>query len=154
MTVYARTFASTPARTATETWEEISDLLNKKEEGEVAETLGKLNGIASTIIVSEIPSESPIVIFGDGPRIRIYCAYDDKALDNSNLDENPLPDSPVGDGWGISFPCKEEDIEWIQKKLDNFDNISVRDPDEEVKDNKNGNSENSVEINSEEFFKS
>ena len=76
MTVIARRFISIPERSASGTWSAISELL-APEPGLPAE-LASVAGVASSLISREAMT-SPIVVWGAGPRVRIYCLYNDDA---------------------------------------------------------------------------
>jgi hypothetical protein len=71
-TVVARRFASTPQRTAVETWTNITALLAPAGT-EVRRELQSVAGIAGSVIASELPEKYPSVMKGNGPRLRIYC---------------------------------------------------------------------------------
>jgi hypothetical protein len=70
MSTIARRIRATPERPATEAWAVIVDLIS--EQGSAArKDLEAVSGIASCLIADETPKESPIVLAGAGPRLRI-----------------------------------------------------------------------------------
>ena len=116
MTVIARTFASVPQRTATETWKAISEVLAPDSESAAALELASVSGIASSLITREAMT-SPIVVYGSGPRVRIYCLYNDDAIEGDDVREGALPfDATAGD-WKMSLPCPLDDLPWVQDAL-------------------------------------
>lgn len=76
-----------------------------------------MNGIVSSLIADQAPVESPIVVTCDGPRTRVYCVYDEDAIDDSQADEENLGFDPLSGGWAISLPCNKEDLGWVQAAL-------------------------------------
>jgi hypothetical protein len=116
MTVVARRFASTPARTAAETWEQITDLIAGV--GSTArQDLQAVGGVAASIIADEIPQQAPIVVMGNGPRLRVYCVYGDSAVTGDDCDEQELAWTPTESDWKMFLPCAEEDLEWVRNAL-------------------------------------
>ena len=99
------------------TWNAIVDLLTQGKEGEAREELLAIGGIAACVIADHAPSDTPIVVTCDGPRTRIYCLYDDDAIDGSDANENPLGFDPLNGDWRVSLPCPTEDLTWVQKAL-------------------------------------
>ena len=51
-------------------------------------------GTACASIASEAPKEAPIVIWGGGPRVRVYCVFDEDAITQDGVNEDALPKSP------------------------------------------------------------
>lgn len=116
MTVIARRFASTPARTATETWSGIVELISKGG-SQGRNDLIAVSGIAACVIAGEIPSDVPIVLTGSGPRLRIYCAYGGDAVLGEECDESSLTWNPTDGAWKMYLPCEKEDLDWIVRTL-------------------------------------
>lgn len=118
LTVVRRTFRSSPCRDTGETWTAIVRLLTSQTSvwGAEAELLGVL-GIAASLIADQSPRESPIIVTGGGPRCRIYCVYDDDALDDSTAEEEPLSFDPLNGDWRVSLPCGGDDLGWVQAAL-------------------------------------
>jgi len=116
-TVVRRDFRSVPSRDAHATWVAIVDLLTQRKEGERRKELMSVAGIASSLITDQAPRSSPIVATCDGPRTRIYCQYDDNALDESDANESKLGFDPLKGEWQVSLPCAEEDLAWVRSAL-------------------------------------
>ena len=132
-TVISRTFISSPQRDAHETWAAISELLTQGEGGETLAEFEAVGGIAASLIADRIPAESPIVVTSDGPRTRIYCLYDEDAIDGSDANEEPFGFDPLNGAWHVSLPCAEEDLDWVQSALKEHSvRITAREPDETV----------------------
>ena len=64
MSVVARRIRATPERSASETWQVIVDLL-APDDGSARVELMSIEGIASSIISTESPKDSPIVVQGE-----------------------------------------------------------------------------------------
>jgi hypothetical protein len=116
MTIVARRFASTPVRTGTETWELIVDLISKSQSTSRTE-LQKVTGVAASLIADETPKEAPIVVAGNGPRLRVYCIYGEDAVVGDDCDESSLTWNPTEGDWRLFLPCPEEDLEWVRNCL-------------------------------------
>jgi hypothetical protein len=117
MTVVKRTFASSPARDAYATWTAIVDLLTRGKSGPERTELMAVAGVASSIISDAAPEQAPIIVTCDGPRTRIYCLYDDDAIDGSDANEDALAFDPLNGDWAVSLPCPADDLEWVQSAL-------------------------------------
>ena len=129
-TVARRTFRSTPARDALATWSAIVDLLTRGTEEAIRTELLAVAGIAASIIADHAPENAPIVATCDGPRTRIYCLYDDDAIDGSDAKEDPLGFDPLKGDWRVSLPAPAEDLSWVQVALkEHSERITARDPD-------------------------
>lgn len=117
MTVIARRIAAIPVRLATFTWQTIVDLLAADNPSARLELLS-VTGVAASLITMESLRESPAIVTGDGPRVRLYCVYGEKAIEGTGVEEQRLPESPVqGDDWSVSLPCPSEDLEWVRAAL-------------------------------------
>lgn len=116
-TVVSRTFASSPQRDAADTWRVIVDLLCTASEADVKDELLLVQGIVASIISDQAPKDSAIVVNCDGPRTRIYCTYDEDAIDGTDLNESPLSFDPLKGDWAISLPCDAVDLTWVSKAL-------------------------------------
>ena len=156
MSVIARRFASIPERTAMATWKAISALLALDSTSDPARELASIAGIASSLITREAMT-APLVVYGSGPRIRIYCLYNEDAIEGDDANEAPLSfDATAGD-WKISLPCPGDDLEWVQNSLKaKSTRISARDMTAAVEDEDDAGqrraSGSSVDL--EAFFKS
>jgi hypothetical protein len=127
-TLVRRTFASGPARSAHDTWEAIVDLLTRSCGEAARDELLSVSGEASSIISDQAPASAPIVVTAEGPRTRIYCLYDDDALDGSDINESPLGFDPLKGDWAVSLPCQAEDLDWVRAALKRkTDRIVARD---------------------------
>jgi hypothetical protein len=134
MTVLARTFISIPQRTATETWKAICRVLVLDERSDAGRELASVAGIASSLITREAMT-SPIVVCGSGPRVRIYCLYNEDAVEGDGANENELPFSATEGDWRMSLPCTSDDLGWVQAALNGKSKrISARDMDASVDD--------------------
>src|SRR5262245_9651046 len=117
MSVHARAVRSTPERSATDTWSFIAGLVAPTP-GAARDELMAVSGVAASIIASEGPKDSPIVVHGGGPQVRIRCLYDEDAITGENAREDKLPRSPTeGEGWRVSLPTPKEDLDWVKAAL-------------------------------------
>ncbi len=146
MTTIARHIISDPVRTASETWKIIVDLLAPDSNSSARSELLSASGIASSLIASEALKDSPIIVYGSGPRIRIYCLYGEDAIMGDDANESVLSSNPTAGDWVMSLPCPEDDLEWVQNALSKrSQRITVRDmntPVENEETNTNGKSAN------------
>ncbi len=118
MTTITRTFASIPTRSAVETWQAIVDLIAPDPQSAARRDLDAVTGIACSVITDEaLRSPSPAVIHGVGPRLRVYCVYDDEALEGEDVNEEPLTFVPTDGAWHMSLPCPEDDLSWVTTAL-------------------------------------
>ena len=117
ITVARRTFRSTPERGAAATWTAIVDLLTQGKSGEARTELLAVAGVAASIIADHAPGDAAIVVTCDGPRTRIYCLYDDDAIDGSGANEDPLGFDPLKGNWRVSLPGPADDLTWVQTAL-------------------------------------
>lgn len=117
MTVVARRVASVPFRLATETWQRVIELVAPTNAA-AQEELRQVVGVASSLITGEAVRDSPIVVTGDGPRVRLYCVYGDKAVEGTGVNEAALAGSPAETStWAMSLPCPLDDLSWVQASL-------------------------------------
>ena len=127
MTTVARKFVSVPERTATATWKAICDLLAPDPNSTAAVELASISGIASSLITREAMS-SPIVVFGSGPRVRVYCLYNEDAIEGDDANESTLAFDATAGEWKMSLPCPADDLTWVQRALSSKSSrISARD---------------------------
>ena len=157
MSVTARRIRSTPERDSVETWLAIVNLLAPKESDSRHE-LQSVEGIAASVVSTEAPKNAPMVMLGRGPRIRIYCLYDDEAISGDASNENPLAQCPTDDAWTLSLPVDAEDLEWVSAALaKKSSRITARDKSEKIPDEASDTKQSessSVEINMEAFLRS
>lgn len=116
-TVVRRTFSSTPRRDALATWHAIVDLLTRSKHGAARTELLSVEGIAASLIADQALREAAIVVTCEGPRTRIYCLYDDDAIDSADANEEPLGYDPLNGDWQVSLPCTADDLAWVQGAL-------------------------------------
>lgn len=129
-TVASRTFRSSPYRDASETWTAIVDFLTQDKDDSARSELCSVNGIASCLITDQAPKSAPIIVTCDGPRTRIYCLYDDNAIDGSDANEDSLGFYPLKGDWMVSLPCQIDDLTWVQEALKKHSTrITARDKD-------------------------
>jgi hypothetical protein len=116
-TVYRRTFISTPARDVSTTWNAVVDVLAPGAAHPARKELLSIAGVASSIISDHAPKDHAIVATCDGPRTRIYCLFDDDAVDGSDANEAVLGYDPLKGDWAVSLPCHADDLAWVQRAL-------------------------------------
>lgn len=116
-TVASRVIRSSPHRDTSQTWSLIVELLTQGKEGAVKSELLSVAGVAGSIIAERAPKEAAIVVTCDGPRTRIYCIYDEDAIDGSDAKEDALGFDPLKGDWSISLPCPTDDLAWVQRAL-------------------------------------
>ncbi len=154
--VVARRIASTPTRTAAETWERIVDILAPDPKSGARMELAKATGVACASISSEATKDAAIVVWGGGPRVRVYCIFDEDAITGDGVNENVLATSPTEGDWKMSIPCPPEDLKWSNGKLTSVSTrISARSLEDDVEDDgsESASSARSLSINIEEFLK-
>src|SRR5690606_17092630 len=75
-----RYVASIPIRSARETWRAITELVTGADTVERAQ-LHAAASIMESLIADEHPATVPIVFKGAGPRVIIYCLYNEDAME-------------------------------------------------------------------------
>lgn len=129
-TVARRTFSSSPKRDALATWDEIVVLLTRLNADPRSE-LESVAGIAASIIGDKSCEKAPIIVSCEGPQTRIYCLYDDDAVEGSDANEDILGFDPLRGDWSISLPCEADDLDWVQSALkQKSDRLTARDKSE------------------------
>ena len=137
-TVASRTFRSTPQRDAHETWTAIVGLLTQGRAGAARTELLAVAGIAASIIADQAPRDAAIIVTCEGPRTRIYCLYDDNAIDGSDAHEDSLGFNPLNGDWRMSLPCLADDLAWVEGALKKYSTrITARDSAETTAANQN-----------------
>lgn len=116
MTVVSRRVVSTPARSASASWDVIVKLVTALGSPARKELQG-IEGIASCLIAEESVKTDPCVVFGSGPRVRIYCLYNEDAIAGEDANEGALTFTPTEGDWQMSLPCNADDLEWVKKAL-------------------------------------
>ncbi|MGH0028474.1 MAG: hypothetical protein ACQGVC_01680 [Myxococcota bacterium] len=128
-----RDIASVPARSAKETWQAIISLVVAADSVD-ADQLTAAASIMQSLISDEQPAEVPIVFKGSGPRVLIYCAYNEDAM-QLGLDVDPLSTTPTVGDWQVTAPCEPEDVAWMNQALaDRAPRIRVHEPGEATTD--------------------
>jgi hypothetical protein len=129
-TVARRTFRSNPQRDALQTWTAIVDLLTQGNIDASRTELLAVGGVAASVIAEQAPKDAAIVVTCDGPRTRIYCLYEDDAIEGSDANEEVLGFDPLKGDWRVSLPCPADDLDWVQGALKKHSNrITARDRD-------------------------
>lgn len=126
MTTIARRIAATPVRTASTTWDVISDLLGAAGE-DIEAGLDKAADVGSMIIAEEHTAANPIILSGCGPQVRIYTLHGTEAIDGSQLNEQALT-IVAGDDWQLNLPASGSDFDLASAAVDGIANINVYDP--------------------------
>ena len=155
-TVVKRTFNSTPSRDALDTWTAIVELLTRGICAKTRTELLSIGGIAASLIADHAPRNAPITVTCDGPQTRIYCLYDEDAIDGSYANEDPLPFDPLKGDWHISLPSPTDDLTWVQTALKRHSHrITARDLASQVAKNESSKSPEtqSLILDPEEFLK-
>jgi len=115
MSIVARKFSACPVRTAAQTWDTITSVLSDGNSA-VEKELLSISGITASIISDGTPKINPITIIGSGPRLRVYCLYDeDGSTEDSN--EASLNWNLFDGDWEIHLPVEKEDFGWVSKAL-------------------------------------
>lgn len=134
MAVVARRIRATPERGAADAWQVIVDLIAPKD-GPARRELLSIEGIASSIISTESPKDAAMVVRGSGPRIRMYCLYDDDAIAGDDANESTLAECPTEGDWSMSLPADADDVSWVRDALaKKSKRVTVREKYENVKD--------------------
>lgn len=155
-TVVARRVASTPVRTTAQTWDKIMEILAPDPRSATRSELIKATGVACASISSEATKDAAIVVWGGGPRVRVYCVFDEDAITGDGVNEDAISKSPTEDDWRMSIPCPPEDVKWSQAKLSAVSSrITARSLEDDVDDDASASasSARSLTINAEEFLK-
>jgi hypothetical protein len=156
-TVIARRVASTPTRAVSQTWLKIVELIAPDPNSSARKELALAAGIACSSISSEASKGAAFVVWGAGPRVRLYCLFDDDAITRDEVNEDLLPTSPTEGDWKMSIPCLPEDLAWSKSQLAGVTSrITARSMDEDVDDeeSKDATVDSSASINLSEFIKS
>ena len=133
-TVASRRFVSIPQRDAASTWRAIVDLLTRGQASSARTELLAVSGVAASIIADKAPEKAAIVVTCDGPRTRVYCLYDEDAVDGADKSEEPLGYDTLSGNWRVSLPCSAGDLSWVQRALKTHSaRISARDEAETLK---------------------
>jgi hypothetical protein len=102
-----REIASIPVRSAGETWQADAD------------TLKAAASVMESLIADEHAATVPIVVKGEGPRLVIYCLYNEAAME-AGKEVDPLNWNPTGGAdWSITAPVEMADVAWMNNTLKN-----------------------------------
>jgi hypothetical protein len=125
-----RNVSSIPCRSASETWQQIVDLITGQGSIDVNQLRGA-TGVLASIITDEHPSQKPLVIEGVGPQLRVYCVYGMKAMEEGKKVDS-LTWNPTAGDWTVHVPCDAENIAWVKSALaKSSPRIKIFDVDEE-----------------------
>ncbi len=116
-TVASRVFRSSPQRDSSQTWTAVVALLTRSNDGAKRTELLSVSSIAASVIAERGPRDSAIIVTCDGPRTRVYCLYDQDAIDGADANEEELGFDPLKGDWRVSLPCPEADLAWVQTAL-------------------------------------
>jgi len=129
-TVVSRIFRGSPHRDSAQTWITIVDMLTRGNNGSNRTELLSVAGIAASVITERGPKGSAIIVTCDGPRTRIYCLYDEDAIDGAAANEDALGFDPLNGDWRLSLPCPKADLPWVRSALKKHSlRITARDVD-------------------------
>jgi hypothetical protein len=117
VTVVARTFICVPERSAAATWQRIVELVAPDNRSSARHELEAIAGAACSCLIEEALAAEPLVVYGVGPRLRIYALYGDDAIDGDKANESPLSFVPTEGDWHMSVPCSLDDLPWVQRNL-------------------------------------
>ncbi|MBS1714194.1 MAG: hypothetical protein JST30_07640 [Armatimonadetes bacterium] len=152
----ARTYKSVPERTAPDTWRAIVSLI-APEPGDARDELMRIEGIACSLITDKaFRAPSPATVTGPNPRVRIYCIYDDDAIEGDKASEQALSFTATEGDWAMSLPCFNSDLSWVQAALKNKSTrITARDRDQGLNlGESNDNTRAAVMFDEEAFLRS
>jgi hypothetical protein len=154
MTVVRRTIRSIPERSAITTWEIIVDLIAPSK-GAARNELESITGIASSLITEETMTKAPIIVYGAGPRLRVYCLFNEDAVTGDKASESSLNFVATDGDWKLSFPATSADLTWVNKALkEKSSRITARDQDESLEESDSDKSESkAVKIDKEAFLR-
>ena len=110
-----RNIASVPTRSARETWRAIVDLVTGPDTVD-RDQLTAAASIMESVIADEQPASVPIVFKGAGPRVVVYCVYDEDAMEAGH-DIDPLSTNPTAGDWRATAPCESDDVNWMNRSL-------------------------------------
>ena len=158
-TILARRVASSPVRTAAQTWAKIVEIIAPDPQSTARKELAKAAGVACASISSEATKDAAIVIWGGGPRVRVYCVFDEDAITQDDVNEDALPKSPTEGEWKMSIPCLPDDVRWCSANLAAASSkISARSVNDDVEDGdarqEAAKAAPAMGINMQEFMKS
>jgi hypothetical protein len=160
MSTIRRDFRASPYRTGSETWEAIACLFAPDGKSAARKELLSVLGVASQLISSESVKSHPIVSSGSGPRVRVYCLYNDDATNPENAKEATLAFNATEKDWKVSIPAEPEDVNWSTAEIKKLSSrITVREKTEAVEGDDEGSasqqsSSGNMKVDLKEFLKS
>jgi len=111
-----REIASIPVRSAGETWQAILDLITGSGSVDV-DTLKAAASVMESLIADEHPATVSIVVKGQGPRLVIYCLYNEAAME-AGKDIDGINWNPTGGStWKMTAPSEADDVGWMNDAL-------------------------------------
>jgi hypothetical protein len=128
VTVIARRVRSVPVRLASETWEVICDMIAPRGTSARVE-LDAVANVAAMLISEQYTGSAPIIISGVGPQVRVYTLHGDDAIDAED-DGLPVHHQLDGEGWFVSLPARQPDVDVARGLINAAGRITVRDVDE------------------------
>lgn len=153
-TVIRRTFRSSPFRNTHDTWMAIVELLTGGQSSDAKKILVAIAGVAASCIADQAPRSAPIVVTCDGPRTRIYCLYDDDALDGADAQEGALGFDALQGDWAISIPCHKDELAWVVDALaEHTARITARDMADGLANDEKTAADNSLVLDIKGFMK-
>jgi hypothetical protein len=154
-TVIKRQIRATPHRTASETWLFICKLLTPNSDSSARKELEEAIGVMGHLIASESFKNSPLIVYGIGPRVRIYCLYDEDAITGEDATEDALSFDATDGDWYASAPSHEDDLDWVKTELNRKSKrISARGEGEEIQEDSESPDRNtSASVNLDAFLR-
>jgi hypothetical protein len=110
-----RDIASIPTRSASDTWDTIVALITAKGSVDVAQ-LKTAGATIASLITDEFPAQSPFILEGSGPQLRIYCSYAFNAIESGD-GIDPLTFNPTERDWTLHVPCDAANLTWVKNAL-------------------------------------
>jgi hypothetical protein len=110
-----RDITSIPVRSASETWDAITALVTGKGSVDIAQ-LKTAGSVIASLITDEFPAQSPLILQGSGPQLRIYCSYGFKAIEDGK-DVDALTFNPTEGNWTLDVPCDAANLGWVRDAL-------------------------------------
>jgi hypothetical protein len=132
MSTLARRFYSVPARTSSETWLAIVDLIAHT--AAARDELIAAVGLMSLLIADESTRYRPLVVSGSGPQVRIYTLHGEDAIDKDEANEAPLAVDPTAGPWSLEVPVSDGDSKWVTAQLKKYLHIFVAPPADDAAD--------------------
>jgi hypothetical protein len=110
-----RDISSIPYQSATETWDQIINLITGPDSCDVQQ-IAAAGGVIGSIITDEHLAHRALILEGVGPQLRVYCRHGMKAIEQGG-DVDPLTWNPTAGDWIMHVPCDSENISWVRASL-------------------------------------